>query len=231
MSQRRSGQSRGWLIALPLLLALSVPLRAWLDRELRLVGESTGADVTAAEAVIPARVARLLAGGFQAVLADWYWIRTLNYFGRQAREQEKLDLRRMPQLAGLLRLTVALDPQQLAAWRFGAFFLGEGDLSDPGEGWRFVTDGIRENPREWRLRADLAFICWRAGRYREAALAWQQAAALPGAPAWIEPMAAITLGQGGEVETARIIFRRLIESTDDPFVREVSRFQLDQLEQ
>ena len=230
MSQRRSGQSRGWLIALPLLLALSVPLRAWLDRELRLVGESTGADVTAAEAVIPARVARLLAGGFQAVLADWYWIRTLNYFGRQAREQEKLDLRRMPQLAGLLRLTVALDPQQLAAWRFGAFFLGEAALSDAGDARRFVTDGIRENPREWRLRADLAFICWRSGRYREAALAWQQAAALPGAPAWIEPMAAITLGQGGEVETARIIFRRLIESTDDPFVREVSRFQLDQLE-
>jgi hypothetical protein len=228
MSQRRSGQSLGWLIALPLLLALSVPLRVWLDRELPLVGESTGADVTAAEVVIPARVARLLAGGFQAILADWYWIRTLNYFGRRAREQEELDLRRMPQLAGLLRLTVALDPHQLAAWRFGAFFLGE---ADPEEGRRFVADGIRENPREWRLRADLAFICWRSGRYREAALAWQQAAALPGAPAWIEPMAAITLGQGGEVETARIIFRRLIESTDDPFVREVSRFQLDQLEQ
>lgn len=226
MSQRRSGRSAGWLITLSLLFAASVPLRVSLDREMRLVGPPRAASLS--EVLIPAGVVRRMAGGFQAVLADWYWIRTLNYFGRMAREQEVLDVRQMPQLAGLLRLTVALDPRQLAAWRFGAFFLSQ---AEPAEGLRFVRDGIRENPREWRLRADLAFICWQAGRYREASLAWQQAAMLPGAPAWIEPMAAITLRQGGEPETARTIFRHLIESSDDPFVREVSRLQLDQLEQ
>ena len=43
-------------------------------------------------------------------------------------------------------------------------------------------------------------------------------------------MAAITLTEGGEIATARAVFRRLIESSTDPFVREVSLLQLERLE-
>ncbi len=208
-------------VLLPLLFVMSGGLRLWLDRE------SPAPAPPAGEVVVSAEVVRRLASGFQPILADWYWIRTLTYFGQQAREQEVLDVRQMPRLAELLRLTVTLDPGHLTAWRFGGFFLSQ---ADPEAGRSFLREGLRENPLEWRLRADLAFLNWRAGRYREAALAWRQAAALPGAPAWVEPMIAITLGRGGERETARIILQRLEESTDDPFVREVCRWQLEQLD-
>jgi hypothetical protein len=209
------------VLLLPLLLVVSGGLRRWLDREW------LSTTPAAAEVTVSAEVVRRLASGFHPILADWYWIRTLTYFGEQARRQEVLDVRGMPQLAELLQLTVTLDPQHLTAWRFGGFFLSQADLE---AGRSFLREGMRENPLEWRLRADLAFLSWRAGRYREAALAWRQAAALPGAPAWIEPMIAITLGQGGERETARTILQRLRESTDDPFVREVCRWQLEQLD-
>ena len=224
--RRGSGERFGLRpLLLPLVLAAGGVLHDWLDREVRAALAAAAPERPAGpEFGLPAF---RLTAGFQAALADWYWIRTLTYFGRQARTQVVLDVSRMPELPGLLWRTVTLDPRHLAAWRFGAFFLSQAETE---EGLRFVRAGIRENPREWRLRADLAFICWQAGRHREAALAWQQAAALPGAPAWIEPMAAITLKEGGEIATARAVFRRLIESSTDPFVREVSLLQLERLE-
>lgn len=208
-----------------LLLAVSGALHGRLDQEAR-AALAAAAPGSLGSLPAPGPAALGLTAGFQAALADWYWIRTLTYFGQQARAQEVLDVGRMPELPGLLWRTVTLDPHHLAAWRFGAFFLSQAETE---AGLRFVRAGIRENPREWRLRADLAFICWQAGRHREAVLAWRQAAALPGAPPWIEPLAAIILGREGDREIARTIFRRLIETTTDPFVREVSRLQLARL--
>ncbi|MFN6202498.1 MAG: tetratricopeptide repeat protein [Acidobacteriota bacterium] len=221
---------RGWgpsrrMVAGGAVLALalfgSVATRHWLDRQPR--PEIPAVPVSdLSRATSPSF-------GFQAVRADWDWIRTLHYFGRRAIELGEADVRRMPLLEGLLRRTVTADPRHLAAWRFGAFFLSQIDPQHPEVGLRFIREAIRENPQDWRLVADLAFITWQAGRDREAAQAWQRAASLPGAPAWLGPMAGVVLARGGEIETARSIFRRLIETTSDPFVREVCLIQLERL--
>ena len=221
---RGSGPSRRTVAGgavLALALVGSVATRQWLDRQPR--AESPVAEVADLPRVNSPSF------GFQAVRADWDWIRTLHYFGRRAIELGEVDVRRMPQLEGLLRQTVTADPRHLAAWRFGAFFLSQLDPQHPEEGLRFIREAIRENPQDWRLVADLAFITWQAGRDREAALAWQRAASLPGATGWLGPLAGVVLARGGEIETARSIFRRLIETTSDPFVREVCLIQLERL--
>jgi tetratricopeptide (TPR) repeat protein len=170
--------------------------------------------------------------GFDSLMADVYWIRTLLYFGREFERQrgvnEAFDVSQLKLLEPLLDITVELDPRLLAAYRFGAVFLPEINAESA---IRFVELGVRNNPGEWRLYQDLGFVYWRRNQFREAADAYARGATLPGAPAWMRTMSALMLAKGGDRETAREIFRRLYEESDDPFVKQVSEEQLRLLDQ
>ncbi len=171
---------------------------------------------------------RRWSAGFETVLADWLWVRTLVYFGREAARQEQLDIHSMVLLPRYLDQVVELDPQHLSAWRFGAFFLVG---SDPTLAERFAREAIRHNPDEWRLWHDLGYLRWRVGRYREAAAAYAEGARLPGSPSWMRSMAATLLARGGERETARQLLLETLAIADDAFTREACRHQLQQLDE
>jgi hypothetical protein len=164
--------------------------------------------------------------GFDGLLADVYWIRTIQYFGEkleaQRQTKDALDLREMPQLESLLNITTELDPHHLAAYRFGGFFLR---FLDSEKAIRFMRTGIRNNPGEWRLYQDLGYIFWRENRYREAAGAYATGSNLTGAPAWMKAMSVTMLERGGDRETASEMLRRLCEGNDDPFIQEICRRQ------
>lgn len=215
---RGAGGKRIWFCLLAGLLA--VVLTRWqLDRAPSIIVPAR----SSRDVLLSAEMVKRLNAGFWAVMADWYWVRTQIFVGGRAGQVSGEDL---PGVKGLLRRTVTLDSRYLAAWRFGAMTLSQ---FDQDEAITFIREGIRGNPREWRLVADEAFILWRAGRYRESAQTWQWAAALPAAPRWLEPMAAVVFKQGGDLETARLILHHLIETTDDRFVREVCLTQLERL--
>ena len=165
---------------------------------------------------------RVASPGFEGVLADLYWIRTVQYFGRELERQratsETIDPGRMALLEPLLEITTELDPRHVAAFRFGAFFL---QYADAEKAAQFAERGIRSNPGEWRLHQDLGFIRWRQGRFREAAAAYERGSRLPDAPPWMQVMAATMAARGGDRETARELFRRLCDGSDDPFIRSV----------
>jgi len=181
---------------------------------------------TRAEIRLSANLTARLTPGFQAVMADWHWVRTLIYIGNQGRKHGVIRMEYLPELMDMVKYTVALDPRHLEAWRLGSILQSE---TDPDLALLFIGEGIRQNPQEWRLLADKAFIQWRSGRYRESAQTWQLGAALPTAPKWLAPMAAVVLGQGGEIATARLILTQLAQSTDSPFVRDVCLIQLERL--
>jgi tetratricopeptide (TPR) repeat protein len=165
--------------------------------------------------------------GFDGLLADLYWIRTIQYFGEkledQRRTKETLDINEMPLLEPLLKITTELDPHHVAAYRFGIFFL---QYLDPEKAIRFAETGIRNNLDEWRLYQDLGFVYWQEGRYREAADAYSRGSRISGAPAWMQLMAASMLSQGGDRETAREMFRRLCEGNEDQFIKGICEEQL-----
>jgi tetratricopeptide (TPR) repeat protein len=199
-------------------LALSVATQHWLDAR---------RDAPAPHPALPEDALYLQSGatlkkasvGFDGLLADLYWIRTVLYFGGKLEAQratsDRLDLHRMPQLEPLLRIVTELDPHHIAAYRFGAFFL---QYLDPAKATRFAEAGIRNNPGEWRLYQDAGFAYWRQGRFREAADAYLRGSRAPGAPAWMAAMAATMRARGGDRDTARELFRRLCEGSDDPFI-------------
>src|SRR4029453_9478245 len=67
---------------------------------------------------------RRLALGFDTLLADVYWIRSVQYYG-----DTKLSLsakKEYGRLYPLLDMTTALDPRFNIAYRFGAILLSEG---------------------------------------------------------------------------------------------------------
>jgi tetratricopeptide (TPR) repeat protein len=211
-----------WALLLIVGLVVSAAAQNWMDARRRIPApvEET-LYLNSGEAIKRASV------GFDSLMADVYWIRTLLYFGgefeRQRGVNEAFDVSQLKLLEPLLNITVELDPRLLAAYRFGAVFLPEINAESAV---RFVELGVRNNPGEWRLYQDLGFVYWRRNQFQEAADAYSRGAALPGAPAWMRPMSALMLAKGGDRETAREMFRRLYEESDDPFVKQVSEEQL-----
>ncbi len=215
-----------WPILLIVFLALSVVAQTWMDSQRRtaMTVEET-LYISSGEAIKSASL------GFDGLMADIYWIRTLLYFGeefeRQRGANQYFDVSRLKLLQPLLDITVELDPKHIAAYRFGAVFLPD---IDADAAIRFVQRGIRNNPDEWQLYQDLGFVQWRRNRFREAAEAYARGSGLPGAPAWMQTMPALMLAKGGERETARAMFLRLYEQSDDPFVKQVCKEQVASLD-
>jgi len=211
-----------WPMLVVVFLTLSAVAQNWMDARRRApqpVEETLY--VSSGDALKSASL------GFDGLTADIYWIRTLLYFGEKFEQQrganQYFDVSKLELLEPMLNITVELDPKYIAAYRFGAVFLPE---INADAATRFVERGIRNNPDEWRLYQDLGFVQWRRNRFRESAEAYARGSRLPGAPAWMQAMPALMLAKGGDRETAREMFLRLYEESDDPFIKQVSEEQL-----
>lgn len=158
--------------------------------------------------------------GFGGLLADIYWTRVVQYFGRKHHERSM----EYKLLDPLLDITTTLDPQLLPAYKFGAIFLAQQPpegAGDPDRAVALVQKGIRANPGSWRLYCDLGYIEYIERKdYAAAARAFQRGSEIPGALPWMKIMAAVMHQHGGEVETSRFLWQNIYESTEDKMVRE-----------
>ena len=185
------------------------------------------------ELYVTPQAARRLALGFNGLVADWYWLRTLQYVGRKVTAHEgpvqiddlgALDLRT---LAPLLDHATTLDPRFMVAYEYGAVVLPAVDVESAV---RLINKGIEANPGAWRLRSHLGYIHWQGGRYAEASEAYRSAAAVPGAPAWLGAMAAQMSTKGGSRDTARAIYETMLRTTDDDQMKRLALRRLAQLQ-
>jgi len=178
--------------------------------------------------------ARRLALAFNGLAADWYWMRSLQYVGRNIVTYEEnhaesftigdIDLHLLP---SLLQVTTALDPQFIAPYEYGAMVLPE---VNSDEAIALVNSGIANNPGAWRLYQHLGYIYWKRQRYDEASATYAAGARLPGAPPWMAAMGARMEAQGGSRDAAREMYQHLYESTIDPAIKEMVEKQLMRLD-
>jgi hypothetical protein len=184
----------------------------------------------------PAVLTRL-ALGFDALVADLYWIRAIQYYGgtRLSSERDKsYDL-----LYPLLDLTTSLDPNFNIAYEFGSFFLSEKKPGGPGRSdlaIRLLEKGIRERPDRWQYPYDIGFVHYRDGNYKAAAEWFLRAAATSGAKKegeradmWLEPLAANTMATGGDTRSSRVLYEQLLTS-DVAWLREDAARRLKKLD-
>jgi tetratricopeptide (TPR) repeat protein len=181
--------------------------------------------------------ARRVSLGFNGLVADWYWLRSLQYVGRKSTAYagdirlDDLSPLDMKGLAPLLERAAALDPQFMSVYEFGSMVL---PAVDAESAIRLVKRGIRENPREWRLYHRLGFIYWQQQRFPEAAETFRAGARLPEAPGWMEAMAAQMEIGGGSRDTARAVYRRIYTDSEDEQLKNVALkrlLQIDSLEE
>src|SRR5215216_6190683 len=179
--------------------------------------------------------------GLESLAADIYWIRTVQYFGRKLLDSGRPISSgvskeiRMDLLAPLLDTIVTLDSHYISAYRFGAMFLPERDMP---AAIALLEKGVRENPNEWRLYQDIAYIYWQAGNnetgekradyYAKAAEWYGKGSEVPGAMWWMRDLAGYMKLQGGSREAARAIYSSYLTS-DDENVRSQALSRLKQM--
>ena len=174
---------------------------------------------------------RRIALSFDSLAADVYWIRALQHYGG---DRLSADGRQRYQLLyPLLDLTTSLDPYFTIAYRFGAIFLSEGYPGGPGrpdQAIALLRKGIAAQPTAWEYYHDIAFVHYWQYRDTRAAAEWfRKAAAQPGAPEWLEPVAASMLIQGGDRASARFILQQILKSPQ-AWVQRMARRSLLQLD-
>jgi hypothetical protein len=166
-------------------------------------------------------VAERMALGFDNLAADLYWIRAVVYYGGQRRSTETPSYEL---LHPLLDLVTTLDPRFRVAYRFGAIFLTEGYPSGPGRpdlAIGLLQKGLRFDPERWEYLHDVGFVrYWALRDYRGAAREFERAAALPGAPAWLKPLAAVTLLEGGDRRASRLMWQQMLVNADTDWIRQ-----------
>jgi hypothetical protein len=169
-----------------------------------------------------------MALGYDAIIADLYWMRTIQYYGR--REEASKRPVRYKNLATLLDITTTLDPHMIDAYRAGGAFLSEPDpvgAGQPKEALKLLDKGIGFHPQEWRLLFDKGFVHYIYLKdFKAAGEVWLSASKLPGAPNWLETLAAVTLSKGGALEIAAYLWQRQYEGSTRADVRENARKNL-----
>ena len=143
---------------------------------------------------------RRMSLSFNGLVADWYWMRALQYVGTKVLNiPEHLQLDNLGQLdlrllGPFLDAATTLDPQFMEPYQYAAIVLPEVDLQ---EAIRITKKGIAANPAAWRLYQHLGYIYWQQGDFQGAGEAYGQGSALPGAPRWMEAMKARMATEGG----------------------------------
>src|SRR2546423_840030 len=130
--QKVRERSRGRIARRELLLlfiiATGLGLSAVLSRWLEARHANAGAQQTEELYVKPA-AARRMSLGFNGLVADWYWLRSLQYVGRRMLayqgnlQMDDLSPVGLTQLAPLLDSATTLDPQFIPAYEYGAIVL------------------------------------------------------------------------------------------------------------
>jgi hypothetical protein len=164
------------------------------------------------------KLLKRLSLGYDGLLANIYWTRVVQYYGgthSQGGGEYKL-------LWPLLNITTQLDPHLIPAYEFGATFLMMKPPNGPGspeEAIELVRHGIRNNPGDWHLYYDLAFIYYDLKDYRNSADAFLRGSQLPGAHPFLKVMAARMAEHGGDLATARMMWTATYQTTHEPMVR------------
>ena len=174
---------------------------------------------------------RTVALGFDPLVADLYWMRAVVYFGGERRQAAGSTYEL---LYPLLELTTKLDPRFKVAYRFGAIFLSErppGGPGQPDKAIELLRRGLEVDPSRWEYAHDIGFVhYWALADYKAAADWFLQASRIPGAPNWLEPLAATTLAGGGDRASSRRLWSELRDRTDQDWIRTNADHRLAQLD-
>lgn len=176
--------------------------------------------------------------GYSGVLADVYWTRAVQYYGRkltEVRENQEPNPEppRYDLLYPLLDITTDLDPHLMVAYEFGSVFLSQAPpegAGQPDKAVALVEKGIRANPDYWRLYFTLGFIHYEDRKdYKAAEQAFAKGSENPKALEWMKTLAATMAARANDPATAIDIWKHVAETTEDSAVRQSAAEHIDSI--
>ncbi len=179
------------------------------------------------EAYVPKpETAKVAAVGFDAVMADYYWLQAIQVVSGGTIVDEEVALH----VGKLIDVVTTLDPWVDHPYRFAAVWMTEGE-----ENVRMAIDllrrGVEHHPDEWRNWFYLGFDhFYYLGENEEAAEALQTASSLPGSPAYLPRLVARLRSATADIDVSAVFLRQLLESTDDEERRATYQAALDEIE-
>lgn len=93
-----------------------------------------------------------IACGYDELLADWVWLRAIQYYGGHRRTDMRFDY-----LGHILDILTDLDPKFIHAYTFGALLLTD-DVGTPDRGLALLAKGAAQNPSAWEIPFIAGFI-------------------------------------------------------------------------
>lgn len=226
-------------LALLLILTLGFGAVFFLSRHLEKIQPQPDETLKDSDLYFSADQLKTAGADFRGLIADWYWINSLQYLGGKllnSREQVNInDLRPLnPRLLyPMLDRAATLDPQFTAVYSYGAAIL---PAIDEEQAIKLLEKGIAANPEDWRLHQNLGYIYWQSKNYAKAAEAYERGSRIAGAPVWMRGMSANMQARGGSRELAREIYKQMFDAAEDEQTKNFAllRFQhvqaLDELD-
>lgn len=220
-------RTRQYIVVIVLLMPVAVALQVWRDR-----GWTPYEPLTAVMWVKPGPELKRMALGFDALVADGYWIRAVVYFGRQRLSEnpnKNYDL-----LYPLLDAVTLLDPRFTVAYRFGSIFLSERFPGGPGRpdlAIELLKRGLERSPERWEYAHDIGFVYyWTYRDFKTAAEWFERASQVPGAPFWLQSTAASMLTEGGDRDSARRLWQQMYDTAELDWLKKNAELRLAQLD-
>jgi len=233
MMERASSTDLGKTINLWLVVVLGIWCTFLLSKAADMKRPPADPNVVDENLYLNGKAAKRMSLGFNGLVADWYWMRSLQYVGRKIMgvdgsisidDLSELNLKLLP---SLLDSATTLDPEFQDPYEYAAVVLPAINVD---EAIRITRKGIDANPSAWRLYQHLGYIYWQQHDYAAAAEIYGKGAQITGAPPWMEAMKARMEAQGGSRSTAREIYANMLEQSTDERIRDMAQRRLWQLD-
>ncbi len=171
-------------------------------------------------------LARATAIGFDALLADYYWLQAVQIVGANP----SIDADTSDHLGKLVDVVTTLNPHVGHPYRFAAVWLNHTE-DQVREGNRLLRRAIENHPEDWRNYYYLGFNhFFYLYEHEEAAEALELALELPGSPPYLGRLVARLKSQHADIDVAEVFLRELLDRTTDPAAIAKLEGALDEIE-
>jgi hypothetical protein len=167
-----------------------------------------------------------MAFGFNALLADFYWLQAVQVVGGA----EAVDAKKARHLGKLVDVVTTLNPQVGHPYRFAAVWLTHNEELIR-EGNRLLRRAIKHHPDDWRHHFYLGFNhFFHLFEYAEAAAALEVAMSLPDSPRYLPRLVARLKSHRAGIDIAEVFLRELLRTTEDEETKAMLQIALDEIE-
>jgi tetratricopeptide (TPR) repeat protein len=164
--------------------------------------------------------------GFDALIADYYWIQAVQVVGAI----DAVDEEAATHLGELIDLVTTLNPHVGHPYRFAAVWMTHNEDQVRAAN-ALLERAIESHPEDWRHYFYLGFNnFYYLQEYEVAATALEVAIQLPGAPNYLARLVARLKSQEGDIDVAELFLRQLLQTETDETVIAKLESALDEIE-